>query len=195
MLKFAWHPWKNPLDVKLPRKRRESWESGHDTDHDEDDEGGIGLGGFKVVETSLGIMPYDSINSISNQLNLWVMETNFKITERLFALIDDMAGVEFLNPITQYRQRIAFGRLFDTDDVKERIEAEITKILEPPPPLNFDAFDVIDKPFAWVEIDGVRQTILAKDDLELIAKLTALEEKYPNGRLKIIRAKPNSKIK
>lgn len=195
-LKFAWHEWKNPLDVKLPRRKRETWQGNSDHDHDEDDEDGeLALGGFKIVETSLGIMPYDSTNSICNQMKIVVMETNFKVTKRLFNLIDDTDGVETLHPITQYRQRIAFGRLFDADDVKERIEHQITKILEPPARLNFDAFDTIGKPFAWVEIDGVRQTILAKDDSDLIAKLTALGEKYPDGRLKIIRAKPITPFK
>lgn len=76
----------------------------------------------RIYQTLIGPIDLDNNNNILGHFNLWIMDTNFKITKRILLSIQEISGVECILPITQYKCIIGFGKLFESAQVKTRIE-------------------------------------------------------------------------
>src|SRR5690606_23522976 len=50
--------------------------------------------------------------------NIWIMDTNFRLTKENILQISDIEGVELVKPVSQYKCIIGFGKLFESRDVK-----------------------------------------------------------------------------
>lgn len=59
--------------------------------------------------------------------DIWVMNTNFNITNSMIEKIDSIDGVEYVKPQTRYKCLIGFGKLFDIDIVKSAINRAFTE--------------------------------------------------------------------
>jgi hypothetical protein len=76
-----------------------------------------------IIATPMGLVPVTQYTKPSENFNFWIMHTNFKITsEVLDALVNKIPGIEAVDVYTPYRARIAFGKLFDSAQVKQTIQ-------------------------------------------------------------------------
>lgn len=57
----------------------------------------------------------------------WIAYTNFPITHKIKAILDEIPGVEALKVCGRYRFFIGVGKMFDFEDVKRHIEETLTK--------------------------------------------------------------------
>lgn len=57
---------------------------------------------------------------IAREFNVWVMHTNFDIMDEVEA-IQNIDGVEHVGTVSRYRLKVAFARLFDESETKEKI--------------------------------------------------------------------------
>lgn len=109
---ILWEKWK---DIRVPQ-----------TDDDDDGEAyedkinKENLGPMLVGP--MGIIPLNDQNLPGKNYNFWILHTNFPFDEIIFKTIDDFPGVEVFDVFTPYRARIAIGRLFDEDEVKDGLE-------------------------------------------------------------------------
>lgn len=62
---------------------------------------------------------------------LRVLHTNFNLSLHLLKRISEIEGVETLVPIGRYRAIINFGRLFEIEEIKRNVKAELNKSLYP----------------------------------------------------------------
>ena len=107
MKEIYWEKWKNPI-IKSEKD-----------DDDEVETKSVN----NVVVSPLGIIPIGEHNDISKSFNLWVMHTNFNISQTVIDLLDATDGVETLfKGFTRYRCLISFGKCFNDEDVKSNIE-------------------------------------------------------------------------
>jgi hypothetical protein len=53
---------------------------------------------------------------------MWMAHTNFSITDEILNSIEEVPGVEVLQPMTRYRFIIGIGELFDIREVRTMIE-------------------------------------------------------------------------
>lgn len=73
--------------------------------------------------------PFDDIEGteaviqdfMDRNFNIWILHSNFEMNNDTLDLLWDIPGVEVLEPLTRYRLKIAFGRLFKEEEVKTKI--------------------------------------------------------------------------
>ena len=82
--------------------------------------------GQQAYPTLVGPIYPNSKHNIYDYYNLWLMDTDFKITEKVAITISDTLGVEVCHPLSPYKCIIGFGKLFDTTSVKTHIEYALT---------------------------------------------------------------------
>jgi hypothetical protein len=81
----------------------------------------------KIIQTPLGFF------DISNQLNpfknyeLWIMHTNFNISNSILLKLSKIPGVELVKPYGRYRCVVGIGKLFSFREVRKTIESEFCK--------------------------------------------------------------------
>jgi hypothetical protein len=74
------------------------------------------------------ISPIEMMQDLQlSMLKLWELNLNFLITMDLQEEIEKVPGVEILNILTPYKMQIAFGKLFDQNDVRRNIQTAIKK--------------------------------------------------------------------
>jgi len=76
---------------------------------------------MKLLATPLGVVPLTEWSTPSKVFNFWVMHSNFRMTEEIQDILDQTDGVETLDIFTPYRWRIAIGKAFNSQEVKEQI--------------------------------------------------------------------------
>ena len=82
---------------------------------------------IRVIQTPLGIIPFNEFTASSKIFNFWTIHTNFDISENVANIIEKVEGVEALNIFTRYRLRIAIGKAFDEVSVKKNLETSVYK--------------------------------------------------------------------
>lgn len=127
--RIRWSKWKDPLAALVNE---------HDSNKLEDENGEVddyfskerkrygenpNLG--PIIAGPQGIIPLNDTNVPSRHYNFWIMETNFNISKSVVKTLNSMDGVETLDIFTRYRARIAIGRLFDTEEIKDAIDATL----------------------------------------------------------------------
>uniref|UniRef100_A0A6M3LF61 Uncharacterized protein n=1 Tax=viral metagenome TaxID=1070528 RepID=A0A6M3LF61_9ZZZZ len=78
-----------------------------------------------MMPTPMGLMPIPTPDISS--FNFWIGHTNFNITKTIFDLLDKMPGIETLECSSPYRFRIAIGRAFNENIVKNNIAQMISR--------------------------------------------------------------------
>jgi len=78
----------------------------------------------KIINTPMGLLSITEHTLLTTTTDLWVMQTNFNITEEIAIIISNIDGVEILDVITRYRAIVGIPKsgLFDSSEVKLNIE-------------------------------------------------------------------------
>lgn len=82
--------------------------------------------GGMAMQTPLGMLPIpmSNIQFVSDTINLYLMQTNFDITNTIARTVSMVRGVVSVEPITRYMLRVGIpsSQLFDDNDVQDEIE-------------------------------------------------------------------------
>jgi hypothetical protein len=76
----------------------------------------------KVLSTPFGFWRVDDSMNPYKQFKMWMAHTNFSITDEVLIAIEEVPGVEVLQPMTRYRFIVGVGELFDIREVRTAIE-------------------------------------------------------------------------
>lgn len=79
----------------------------------------------RLMETPFGTFKIDDSMNPFKTFDFYIGDTNFKITRRVFTVLNNVLGVESLNILSPYRFIISCGRAFDWRDVQCQIEHEL----------------------------------------------------------------------
>jgi hypothetical protein len=85
---------------------------------------------IRVMATPMGIIPMTENTASGKIFNFWTGHTNFDITLKVAALIEQVSGVETLDIFTRYRFRIAIGKAFKDATVMQEINEKVYEYLE-----------------------------------------------------------------
>lgn len=119
--RIAWIKWKDPMSDDA----QEEQETQDDFLEEPKDKKS-----YKVMMTSMGMVPIPEYSLASKTINFWTFHTNFNITNDVVAAVEKTPGVETLDVYTRYRGRVGIGMMFNPEDVRNRINASILKIIE-----------------------------------------------------------------
>jgi len=126
--KFKWSRWVDQFKnmFKNITEREDNYE-----DDDEDDEHPTGLMPIKpslVMHTPMGLVPVPMLPGFaSDNLDFWILHTNFNITHKLIDLTATVDGIASVDPMTRYSIRIGIPKsgLFNINDVQLGVEKSI----------------------------------------------------------------------
>lgn len=79
----------------------------------------------QVVHTPFGHVPYDSKFKPSDRWDCWLGYTNFGITKKALDKLQQVEGVDALKVLSRYSFCVGVGKLFEFNDVRQRIEHEL----------------------------------------------------------------------
>lgn len=139
---IIWHKWEDPLRRVLDACDEEAESSELQkalASFGDDAPGRILMDAEEMKGTGpsiigpMGIIPLRESNMPSKLYNLWMGHTNFDLDENSVEAIQRVPGVESLDIFTRYRFRIAFGRAFEAEDVREQIEWTMNPPVAQPP--------------------------------------------------------------
>lgn len=143
-LGIAWEKWKDPYgdnwqDEEWPGALSPQGVNTEFTSENiDDDDFPIEIGRrVRMMPTPLGMIPLTEESNPSKVFNFWTGYTNFKITKKIIAIIDDVEGVETQTYFTRYRFRVGIGKLFKDREVLDCINHRVAaylKHLETSPP-------------------------------------------------------------
>ncbi len=89
-----------------------------------------------MVMTSFGLVPIFPFNNPAKAFKWWVLHTPFKLTNTMLGKVDEVLGVEIMEPFSPYQLRISVGQCFIDKEVKTRVEKSLLGVLsfgtEPP---------------------------------------------------------------
>jgi len=130
-----WQRWEDPftqMKNQIEKQVRSNHiEQANSFNDDCDDMGQAGqmihhnINAMPMMSTPMGLVPMP-IPDIAS-FNFWVGHSNFYITKQIFDLLDKTSGVETLDYFSPYRFRIAIGRAFNENTVKNNIAKTITQ--------------------------------------------------------------------
>lgn len=140
---IIWEKWRDPFlgydendldpDHKSDQAIISAISNGFVSSDDEEDEdkdnNTINSHGIKVIATPMGIIPYNEYTASGKIFNFWIGHTNFKITETILRVMENVLGVETLDIFTPYRFRVSIGKAFDATLVKQNIAEAIYEYL------------------------------------------------------------------
>ena len=75
----------------------------------------------KVLATPAGLVPITEWSSPSRVYNFYIIHSNFRMTDSIQNILDNTDGIETLDVFSPYRWRIAIGKAFDVNTVKQRV--------------------------------------------------------------------------
>lgn len=79
-----------------------------------------------IISTSLGPFKGDNEDSPLNQLNLYIMDTNFRVTKNMINILDSTEGVAGILPLHSYCIVLSLAKLFKSENIKKLIELRLT---------------------------------------------------------------------
>jgi hypothetical protein len=139
--KIVWQKWQDPFSdesvysspedfVKSPDFIDDISEDDHyPNDHSDEPENSFAKKHIKAIITPFGLMPYNDQYNIGSSFNFWIGHTNFDLTPKIAAIIENNEGVEVLDVYTRYRFRIGIGQLFNSSDTLSNINQTIYSYL------------------------------------------------------------------
>ena len=117
--KFSWEKWDDSIVDKNDDEYKDSFEKG----------AGLSILPIPMKMSPQGmILPQGEEVISEDDFDMWILHTNFDITDEIVQLIERIPGVETLEVLTRYRLRVGFPQsennssLFSTDKTKESIE-------------------------------------------------------------------------
>jgi len=124
--KIVWEKWKDPL---LSNYDETEW-PGYDLDEDGDKIPIHSAERQPVMHTPFGMVSVLNDAMAVSAFDFWIMHCNFDLTENLVARIEQVPGVESLEPYTRYRARIGFPRsgLFKAGEVMHEIDSLVKEL-------------------------------------------------------------------
>lgn len=78
------------------------------------------------IMSLVGPISLESTHNVTDYYDLWIIDTNFKLTEQLCQQISDFDGVEVFNPVSPYKGVLGIGKLFNPTEVKVGLEYTLT---------------------------------------------------------------------
>lgn len=127
--KLIFNKWRDPVkglltespDAELQEKR-EQW--GFDEEHPPI--GTVHLGP-SIVTPEHGVIPLHESNLPSALYRLWMVHTNFDVTEQVASTVENVPGIETLDIISRYRFRIGIAMAFDQTEVKNALRKALAE--------------------------------------------------------------------
>jgi hypothetical protein len=107
--------------------------------------------GGMAMNTPLGMLPVPmtNIKFVSDNITMYLMQTNFDLTKNLIKIISLVRGVVSVEPITRYMARIGIpaSNLFDDESVQDEIRTSLIYFFETKDRVTLSCFDqdIIDK--------------------------------------------------
>lgn len=80
---------------------------------------------MKLIATPMGVIPIMEHSLPSRVFKFCVGHTNFNLTQDMGNIINEIDGVETLDVFTRYRFRIAVGKAFDSNEVRNNINQAV----------------------------------------------------------------------
>ena len=87
------------------------------------------MSNIKSIMTPFGIMPLTEQSLASQHFKFWVGHANFKLTDKVYNIVGNTAGVETLDILTPYRFRIAIGKMFVDRDVMSTVRNNLQEYI------------------------------------------------------------------
>ena len=87
------------------------------------------MSNIKSIMTPFGIMPLTEQSLASQHFKFWVGHANFKLTDKVYNIVGNTAGVETLDILTPYRFRIAIGKMFVDRDVMSTVRNNLLEYI------------------------------------------------------------------
>lgn len=84
---------------------------------------------IKVIQSPMGLIPYNEYTAPSKLFNFWIGHTNFDITPIIIEILEKANGIEILDIFSRYRFRIAIGKCFNDADVMTDINDQLYNFL------------------------------------------------------------------
>lgn len=192
--RIKWEKWVSPFNTQNEEEEEdadgEDWKSKGSVKS-------LNLG--QTIVGPMGIVPLTEHGDPAKLYNFHMMHTNFNLSEPIQNTIQNIDGVEGLDIFSRYRARLAFGKLFDENDVQESIEAvlckeevsQVTKKVEILPSVKKDA--------VFSRLDAVKEQMRMKYAYWFIAITEKEEVKlFGNENKEVVEQKileyPNAKI-
>jgi hypothetical protein len=85
---------------------------------------------IKVIQSPMGLIPYNEYTAPSKLFNFWIGHTNFDITPTIIEILEKANGIEILDIFSRYRFRIAIGKCFNDADVMTDINDQLYNFLD-----------------------------------------------------------------
>jgi hypothetical protein len=85
---------------------------------------------IKVIQSPMGLIPYNEYTAPSKLFNFWIGHTNFDITPTIIQILEKCHGVEILDIFSRYRFRIAIGKCFNDADIMTDINDQLYTFLD-----------------------------------------------------------------
>lgn len=136
--RIIWKKWINPFfdDTKestedfenFKREWKDSYEELEEKTNKQEKAQQAGNNVGPVLVGPMGIIPLVEHNRADKVYNLWIMHTNFSITDKIKNLLCEIDGVETLDIFTRYRVRVGFGEAFDAYEVQDKIQEVLCKV-------------------------------------------------------------------
>jgi len=82
--------------------------------------------GGNTINSILGPINLNSNHNIIDYYDIWIMDTNFDITQKVSDQISKIEGIEIFYPVSRYKSIVGFGKLFKASEVKVNVEYILT---------------------------------------------------------------------
>ncbi len=126
---MVWEKWSDPYQIG----EEEELEVDSDSDYLADEEEKMNeMENFKPIHMILGAkgLTVPNIDIVGKLFNLWIIHTNFHITEDIGLAIVNTDGVEAFRPLTPYRAQIAVGKVFNAGEVINGVNTAVKAIVK-----------------------------------------------------------------
>lgn len=172
--KFVWEAWVDPIEAYKG-----------DFVLEEDQPFNRKLSSTPVMHTPYGPLPITEYSGAGDRFDLWILHTNFDITPRIIKIIEKTRGVDSVDPITRYRARIGFPRvyqgkspIFNVSQVKKYIQDNILTLFH----------EDQDEQIRMFNLDIVRKLRDVRDSLDSNSEYWAIYI-LQNGQMDVVKAR------
>lgn len=180
--KIIWEKWLDPFDDDDDQPEEENnkneWRDSYEKAEDMARKAVTG----PMLVGPMGIIPIKEGAKPGKLYNFWMMHTNFNITKSVKDTLKKMDGVEAVDIFTRYRARLAFGKVFEEEVVKNSIEQALLKIPEVKKDTALtDKLNQKYKFWALLELSNKQIKIIGNDTKEKVQQSIV---EWPNAKIK-----------
>jgi hypothetical protein len=125
------------FDTTLARSKPQPNKGDDSFDEDDDDEENDPSYGLLIekrvpaYQTPFGIIDVPQMADANKHFKFWTMYTKIRITEKLFAALNNIDGLESLEVYSPYRARISIAPMFKDIDVRRKITKVVQQFHQP----------------------------------------------------------------